>query len=104
MSKTIKFKSIEILKQTFDKSTWFDANLECEILNLDDNGWRLPTIDELKSFNSLKSTLKIDDNEYFWSSEKTEQSGRCCCIGDMTSAKVKLLCKFPYFVVKDIYL
>jgi hypothetical protein len=42
--------------------TWYEA------IKLGNDGWRLPTIDELKSIYLQKEHLKFNDRWWFWSS------------------------------------
>jgi len=99
MRKKVKLGSLEILNEPFAKSTWYDA---METIYTQKKGWRLPTMTELRLFNTIKGKLKIETGKYYWSSEFEGKSGRCLCIEDLSSARVKLLCAFPYFVVRDV--
>jgi hypothetical protein len=56
---------LEIMKTDLGKMDWDKAKKECE--NLGD-GWRLPTIDELKSIYDKKDEIGgFKKNEYYWS-------------------------------------
>jgi hypothetical protein len=99
MGKKVKLGSIEILNEPFAKTTWYNAN---ENISTKKNGWRLPTMTELRMFNAIKDKLDIDSEKFYWSSEFEGESGRCLCISDLSSAKVKLRCAFPYLLVRDV--
>jgi hypothetical protein len=99
MGKKVKLGSLEILNEPFAKSTWYDA---MENIYTKKKGWRLPTMIELRSLNTIKGKLNIETGKYYWSSEFEGESGRCLCIEDLSSARVKLLCGFPYLLVRDV--
>lgn len=99
MGKKVKLGSIEILNEPFVKTTWYDA---IENISTKKIGWRLPTMTELRMLNSIKGKLNIESGKYYWSSEFEGESGRCLCVSDLSSAKVKLRCTFPYLLVRDI--
>jgi hypothetical protein len=69
--KSVKLKKInlEVMKTDLGKMTWVDANKACEKLG---EGWRLPTIDELKKIYSLKDKIGGFNNDYYWSITETE--------------------------------
>jgi len=73
IGKTIKIGGLEIAENDFPKPMdWDEATAECAKLG---DGWRLPTIEELKTIlNSNKTEIPNLNNKYnYWSS--TEHAG-----------------------------
>jgi len=62
------YGGFEIAQFNFeDKMNWEDANNACEKLG---DGWRLPTISELKKLYQSEIIMKSMDNGYYWSSNE----------------------------------
>ncbi len=67
---TIKSENIEVAEKDFpEKMNWEDAKKACERLG---EGWRLPTIEELKIIcqNKTVNEFNIKDSHPYWSSTK----------------------------------
>ncbi len=68
---SIKFRNLEIVQFNFPKQmTWDDANIACAKLG---DGWRLPTIEELKIIYKIKDRIDGFENSYPWSSTLDEK-------------------------------
>ena len=68
---TIKVGKLEIVKDDFPtKLDWDDASDECAELG---NGWRLPTMDELRFMYTKRSTIPGLKDDIYWSNESLNQ-------------------------------
>jgi hypothetical protein len=62
------YGGFEIAQYNFEnKMNWDDAKNACEKLG---DGWRLPTINELKKLYESEIIMKSMDNGYYWSSNE----------------------------------
>jgi len=67
IGKSIKIGNLEIAQNDFRKIPWIDANNSC--INLGD-GWRLPTIQELKILYQNRESIGNFKWDSYWSSTK----------------------------------
>lgn len=76
----LDFKSdILILNQTFYKCSWDEAISKVNEFNLIDNEtWRLPTVEEMKILHSNRENIPLILLDYYWSAE---ESDNCSAIG-----------------------
>lgn len=92
--KTEKNQTIEIYEKDFSEQlNWHDANSYCNKLG---NGWRLPTIEELKLMFINKDELKFAQYGYccYWSEENINSESSIAfsgseCIGISELKNVK---------------
>ena len=56
-----------------EEKSWNFAQNYCKNLTTGNKKWRLPTFDELKSFNNQSKTKNIIQDDYYWSSTKNPE-------------------------------
>jgi hypothetical protein len=90
---------LDVIIEPLIKGSWEDVNEAVEIFNaIEDVGWRLPTLDELKSLHENKSVMKFEMGNFWFFDE--DAPARIYVEG-LGVWKVKPTCKFPAILVKD---
>lgn len=64
---------------------WIEANNHCENLTDDNKKWRLPSFEELKTYNPQSKTNNIVKNDYYWSSTKNKEDENEILIYDISN-------------------
>ena len=64
---SVKYKGIglEIMTRDLGEMTWYEAKEMCKDFG---DGWRLPTIEELKKIYKYKDFIGGFNDDYYWSS------------------------------------
>jgi hypothetical protein len=91
--------SLDVHIDVLSKSTWEDINEAMVIFkDIEDVGWRLHTLGEIKFLHENKSEIKIEMG-HFWFLD--EDAIPRVYVEDLGVWKVNPNCKFPAIMVKD---
>lgn len=89
---------LEVAEKNFTKvMNWDDAKAACEML---DDGWRLPTLEELVEIYQNKDQVGVFPNGRYWSSKETD--GEYGYFQDFNNGKQDLANKFKTFYVRAV--
>lgn len=68
-----------------EEKSWQFAKNYCKDLETDNKKWRLPTLNELKSYNKTPHTNNIVQDDYYWSSTQNVKDENEALIFDISN-------------------